>query len=107
MSFRFDMLGKTPQQQAIVAKRDLENKQRQQEATERNEKNEKKKTLKDINTNILVLVIDKDNCPNDDSIISKKHCSGCEYYKDFILENEQQCVKCSNKLYTSKNKLKK
>ena len=60
MAFRYDMQGKTPQQQAIVAQRDAEDKRRQQEAAKQQEK---RKRSHDANTEFLMLVIDKDKCP--------------------------------------------
>ena len=95
MAFRFDMQGKTPQQQIIVAKRDAENKRRQQESAKR--ESEKKITY-DVKTNFLILAIDKDTCPTQDNIIMKEQCSGCKYYKEFTMYNGQPCIICSNKL---------
>jgi len=95
MAFRFDMQGKTPQQQIIVAKRDTENKRRQQDPAK---KESDKKITDGVNTNYLILAIDKDNCPNQDNIIIKEQCSGCKYYKDFTLYNGHPCIICSHEL---------
>lgn len=95
MAFRFDMQGKTSQQQIIVAKRDAENKRRQQDSAK---KESDKKNTDDVNTNYLILAINKDTCPNKENIIIKEQCSGCKYYNDFILYNGQLCIICSNKL---------
>ena len=93
MSFRFDMQGKTPQQQIIVAKRDEEDKRRKQEA----DKNKISSVVKTSN----LLVIDKDTCPDQDNIIIKQQCTGCRYYREFKLYNGQPCVKCSYEYMTS------
>lgn len=95
MAFRFDMQGKTPQLQIIVAKRDEENKRRQQESVKREAE---KKITDNVNTNILILAIDKDTCPTQDNIVMKEQCSGCEYYKEFMMYNGQPCIKCTYKL---------
>lgn len=94
MAFRFDMQGKTPQQQIIVAKKDAENKRRNQESAKSETKN---RLTEDVKTNILILAIDKDTCPTQDNIIMKQQCVGCKYYKEFTIYNEQQCIKCSYK----------
>lgn len=90
MAFRFDMQGKTPQQQIIVAKRDAENKRRKQEATQREAV---KKIPDEVNTNILILAIDKDTCPTRDNIIMKHQCTTCNYYKGFTVFTSQPCIK--------------
>jgi len=56
MVFRFDMQGKTPQQQIIVSKRDEEDKRRKQE-TER-------KTPATVESHALSSAIDKELCPS-------------------------------------------
>ena len=40
-------------------------------------------------------VIDKDNCPDDDVVIMKGHCTGCEHYHGFKMEFGQPCIICS------------
>lgn len=95
MAFRFDMQGKTSQQQIIVAKRDAENKRLQQEAAKREAE---KKIPDDVNINIRILAIDKDTCPTQDNIIVKEQCAGCKYYTEFTMYNGQPCIKCSYKL---------
>ena len=60
MAFRFDMQGKTFQQQMIVSKRDDEDKRRKQEAAKIDAK---KVIAADDNTQILPLDIDKESCP--------------------------------------------
>ena len=94
MKFRFDMQGKSLQQQIIVAKLDEKNKRMKQEATKL--KTERK--IPDVNNKILILAIDKDTCPTQDNIIMKKQCSGCQYYKEFTMYNGQPCIKCSYKI---------
>lgn len=56
MAFRFDMRGKTPQQQIIVSKRDEEDKRRKQEA--------EKNTPATIDSFALSSAIDKDSSPS-------------------------------------------
>lgn len=90
MAFRFDMKDKTPQQQIIVAKRDADAKRKQQEA----HKKEVKSKMSDNTRNILLLVVDKDTCPDKDNIIYKQQCASCEYYKGFKIEDGQPCVEC-------------
>lgn len=93
MAFRFDMQGKTTQQQIIVAKRDADNKRMKQEA--KNIKVEKK--ISNVNNEIMIFAVDKDTCPVQDNIIMKQQCSNCQYYMEFIMYNGQSCIKCSYK----------
>ncbi len=39
--------------------------------------------------------IDKDYCPENDQILVKNQCSGCEHYKGFQMYLGQPCVACS------------
>ena len=94
MGFRYDMQDKTPQQKAIVAKRDAEEKRRKQET----KKEAYMKSIEKVHLDFLLLVIDKDTCPEQDNIIIKQQCGGCKYYRGFIVENGQPCIKCSFKL---------
>ncbi|WMJ77323.1 MULTISPECIES: hypothetical protein [unclassified Sedimentibacter] len=81
MAFRFDMQGKTSQQQIIVAKRDSENKRLQQEAAKREAE---KKIPDDVNINIRILAIDKDTCPTQDNIIMKEQCVAVNIIRSFL-----------------------
>ncbi len=94
MAFRFDMQNKTPQQQIIVAKRDAEDR-RIREATAK--KKTESKPLGIANSNILLLVIDKDTCPIQDNVIMKQQCSNCKHYNGFKIYNGHQCIRCSYK----------
>jgi hypothetical protein len=86
------MQGKSSQQQAIVAKRDAENKRRQLEEAKRRAG---EKTSSDVNKNVLMLAINKDACPIKDNIIMEQQCTGCKYYTEFTMYNGQPCIKCS------------
>ena len=57
MAFRFDMQGKTPQQQIIVSKRDDEEKRRKQETAKRDAE---KSIVADLSTHFIALAIDKE-----------------------------------------------
>ncbi|MBE6772287.1 MAG: hypothetical protein E7547_09135 [Ruminococcaceae bacterium] len=39
--------------------------------------------------------VDKDYCPDNDNIIMKGQCGGCEHYRGFDMYLGQPCVKCS------------
>lgn len=42
-----------------------------------------------------LLVIDKDECPRSESVISEGQCTYCEYYEGLKEESEQPCIICS------------
>lgn len=46
-----------------------------------------------MNNNLYVM--NKDYCPDRDTIIKRGLCSGCKHYKGFDLYLGQQCIKCS------------
>ena len=58
MAYRYDMQDKTPQQKAIVAKRDAEEKRRNQEA----KKISDRELAEKVNSDFLSSVIEKDTC---------------------------------------------
>ena len=40
-------------------------------------------------------MIDADNCPENDSVLTQYTCSGCPHYKEFFLYTGQRCIRCS------------
>ena len=40
-------------------------------------------------------VQNKDYCPDSDQILTQSQCAGCTFYKGFLLENGEPCVKCT------------
>ena len=40
-------------------------------------------------------VVDKDECPDDEAVIMKDHCVGCQCYEGFKMVDGQPCVACS------------
>lgn len=42
-----------------------------------------------------LFVMDKDYCPDNDSIIYRNACDNCDHYNGFQLENGERCIKCS------------
>lgn len=45
--------------------------------------------------NYHLFVMDKDYCPDNDSIIYRNACDNCDHYNGFQLENGERCIKCS------------
>ena len=39
--------------------------------------------------------IDRDNCPNDDSILYTNSCKGCKFYQGFKIVKGVACIECS------------
>lgn len=68
MAYRYDMQDKTPQQKAIVAKRDAEEKRRNQEVKKKSDRESAKK----VNTDSRLLVIDKGMCPEQNNTNESK-----------------------------------
>jgi len=92
MAFRFDMQGKTSQQQAIVAKRDAENARRQEEA---NKSVARKSRSSSTASEFLVLTLDEDICPVQSDTITQADCVVCKYYKSTTESEGQMKITCS------------
>lgn len=45
--------------------------------------------------NTKLLVMDMDECPDEEAVIYQGMCSGCEHYKGFELYKGLRCIKCS------------
>ena len=89
MAFRFDMRGKTPQQQAIVRARDSK-----KHVEEINQSDLMEKPRKANVTELRILAVDMDICPLRDCVIYQTLCGGCEFYGKFEIIDGQRCIKC-------------
>ena len=48
-----------------------------------------------MNNSYNKYAINKDNCPEKDSILTQNMCDECQYYKGFEMYQGQPCIKCS------------
>ena len=44
---------------------------------------------------IMQFVINKDDCPIDDMVLTNESCRNCEYYKRVVVNEYGACVECS------------
>lgn len=92
MAFRFDMQGKTSQQQIIVAKRNAENVRIRQES---NKNAASKSLISSVVPNFLVLTLGSDICPMQSRTINQTECMVCKYNKSSTKSLEESEITCS------------
>lgn len=42
-----------------------------------------------------IFALNLDQCPKSDAVLKNTYCSGCQFYKGFVLANGSPCVKCA------------